>query len=60
MTGVQTCALPILFLPESNPSQLLPVNGRVDLSQAEAVMDLIRAKTDKAMGLALKDRKSVV
>lgn len=30
------------------------LNGRVDLSQAEAVMDLIRAKTDKAMGVALK------
>lgn len=29
------------------------LNGRVDLSQAEAVMDLIRAKTDKAMNLAL-------
>ncbi|HIB1931057.1 TPA: tRNA uridine-5-carboxymethylaminomethyl(34) synthesis GTPase MnmE [Enterococcus faecium] len=29
------------------------LNDRVDLSQAEAVMDLIRAKTDKAMGLAL-------
>ncbi|MDB7102659.1 MULTISPECIES: tRNA uridine-5-carboxymethylaminomethyl(34) synthesis GTPase MnmE [Enterococcus] len=29
------------------------LNGRVDLSQAEAVMDLIRAKTDKAMGVAL-------
>jgi tRNA modification GTPase len=29
------------------------LNGRVDLSQAEAVMDLIRAKTDKAMGLAI-------
>jgi len=29
------------------------LNGRIDLSQAEAVMDLIRAKTDKAMGLAL-------
>src|SRR5699024_8203160 len=25
------------------------LNGRIDLSQAEAVMDLIRAKTDKAM-----------
>ena len=25
------------------------LNGRVDLTQAEAVMDLIRAKTDKAM-----------
>lgn len=30
------------------------LNGRIDLSQAEAVMDLIRAKTDRAMGLALK------
>ncbi|MGT2867122.1 tRNA uridine-5-carboxymethylaminomethyl(34) synthesis GTPase MnmE [Streptococcus fryi] len=30
------------------------LNGRVDLTQAEAVMDLIRAKTDKAMGIALK------
>src|SRR5699024_11115274 len=30
------------------------LNGRIDLSQAEAVMDLIRAKTDKAMSLALK------
>ncbi|MGX7173577.1 tRNA uridine-5-carboxymethylaminomethyl(34) synthesis GTPase MnmE [Enterococcus ratti] len=29
------------------------LNGRVDLSQAEAVMDLIRAKTDKAIDLAL-------
>lgn len=29
------------------------LNGRVDLSQAEAVMDLIRAKTDKAMAVAL-------
>lgn len=29
------------------------LNSRVDLSQAEAVMDLIRAKTDKAMNLAL-------
>lgn len=29
------------------------LNGRIDLSQAEAVMDLIRAKTDKAMNLAL-------
>lgn len=29
------------------------LNGRLDLSQAEAVMDLIRAKTDKAMGIAL-------
>jgi tRNA modification GTPase len=30
------------------------LNGRIDLSQAEAVMDLIRAKTDKAMNMALK------
>lgn len=29
------------------------LNGRVDLSQAEAVMDVIRAKTDKAMAIAL-------
>ena len=29
------------------------LNGRVDLSKAEAVMDLIRAKTDKAMNLAI-------
>ncbi|WP_102026162.1 tRNA uridine-5-carboxymethylaminomethyl(34) synthesis GTPase MnmE [Salirhabdus sp. Marseille-P4669] len=30
------------------------LNGRIDLSQAEAVMDLIRAKTDRAMRIALK------
>ena len=29
------------------------LNGRVDLTQAEAVMDLIRAKTDKAMNIAV-------
>ncbi len=29
------------------------MNGRIDLSQAEAVIDLIRAKTDKAMAIAL-------
>lgn len=29
------------------------LNGRIDLSQAEAVMDLIRAKTDRAMSVAL-------
>lgn len=29
------------------------LNGRIDLSQAEAVMDLIRAKTDQAMNIAL-------
>ena len=30
------------------------LNGRIDLSQAEGVMDLIRAKTDKAMNVALQ------
>ena len=30
------------------------LNGRVDLTQAEAVMDLIRAKTDKAMAVAIR------
>lgn len=30
------------------------LNGRVDLTQAEAIMDLIRAKTDKAMSVAVK------
>lgn len=29
------------------------LNGRIDLSQAEAVMDVIRAKTDQAMNIAL-------
>ncbi|MDN9009436.1 tRNA uridine-5-carboxymethylaminomethyl(34) synthesis GTPase MnmE [Brevibacillus laterosporus] len=29
------------------------LNGRIDLSQAEAVIDLIRAKTDKALKVAL-------
>ncbi len=29
------------------------LHGRIDLSQAEAVMDLIRAKTDRAMDVAL-------
>lgn len=29
------------------------LHGRIDLSQAEAVMDLIRAKTDRAMNVAL-------
>ena len=29
------------------------LNGRIDLSQSEAVMDLIRAKTDRAMDVAL-------
>lgn len=30
------------------------LNGRIDLTQAEGVMDLIRAKTDRAMQSALK------
>ena len=30
------------------------LNGRVDLTQAEAIMDIIRAKTDKAMNIAIK------
>ena len=30
------------------------LNGRMDLSQAEAVMDLIRAKTDQAMSIAVQ------
>jgi len=30
------------------------LNGRIDLSQAEAVIDLIRAKTDRAMKIALQ------
>jgi len=30
------------------------LNGRIDLTQAEAVMDLIRAKSDRAMSVALK------
>lgn len=29
------------------------LNGRIDLSQAEAVMDLIRSKTDRAMNAAM-------
>lgn len=29
------------------------LNGRIDLSQAEAVMDMIRAKTDRAMHVAV-------
>ena len=35
------------------------LNGRIDLSQAEAVMDLIRAKTDQAMNVALGKWKGV-
>jgi len=29
------------------------INGRIDLSQAEAVIDIIRAKTDKALKIAI-------
>lgn len=30
------------------------LNGRIDLAQAEAVMDLIRSKSDRAMSMALR------
>ncbi|OEF99685.1 tRNA uridine-5-carboxymethylaminomethyl(34) synthesis GTPase MnmE [Vulcanibacillus modesticaldus] len=30
------------------------LNGRIDLSQAEAIMDLIRSKTERAMKLAMR------
>lgn len=30
------------------------LNGRIDLSQAEGVIDLIRSKTDRAMNVALR------
>lgn len=30
------------------------MNGRIDLSQAEGVIDLIRSKSDKAFSVALK------
>ncbi len=30
------------------------LNGRIDLSQAEGVMDLIRSKTDRAMNVAMR------
>ena len=30
------------------------LNGRIDLAQAEAVIDLIRSKSDRAMQVALK------
>src|SRR5690625_8032728 len=33
-------------------TKLAFLNGRIDLSQAEGVMDIIRAKTDKAMSVA--------
>lgn len=34
-------------------TKLAFLNGRIDLSQAEAVMDLIKAQTDKAMSVAM-------
>lgn len=34
-------------------TKLAFLNGRIDLSQAEAVIDLIKARTDKGFGLAL-------
>ncbi|HBM80451.1 MAG TPA: tRNA uridine-5-carboxymethylaminomethyl(34) synthesis GTPase MnmE [Clostridiaceae bacterium] len=33
------------------------LNGRIDLSQAEAVIDIVRAKTDEGMDAALKQLK---
>ncbi|MCG0275098.1 MAG: tRNA uridine-5-carboxymethylaminomethyl(34) synthesis GTPase MnmE [Thermosediminibacteraceae bacterium] len=33
------------------------LNGRIDLSQAEAVIDIIRAKTDRALKIALNQLK---
>ena len=36
------------------------LNGRIDLSQAEAVMDIVRAKTEKSLRLAAKNIKGGV
>lgn len=36
------------------------LNGRMDLAQAEAVCDLIRAKTDAAQRMALRQRKGTL
>lgn len=53
----------ILFLLLNNGARLAEpgeftkrafLNGRIDLSQAEAVIDLIRAKTDESMSIALE------
>jgi len=33
------------------------INGRIDLSQAEAVLDVVRAKTNKSLDVALKQLK---
>lgn len=36
------------------------LNGRLDLAQAEAVLDLIRARTDRSAGLALRQASGVL
>lgn len=36
------------------------LNGRIDLTQAEAVIDLIRAKSDRAFKLAMKQSEGVL
>lgn len=36
------------------------LNGRIDLSQAEAVMDMIRSKTDQAFHVALKQAEGLL
>ena len=36
------------------------LNGRIDLSQAEAVLDLIRARTDKSIDLALQNANGLL
>ena len=36
------------------------LNGRLDLAQAEAVLDLIRARTDKSAGMALDQVSGVL
>ena len=36
------------------------LNGRLDLTQAEAVLDLIRAKTDKSAGIAINQVSGVL
>ena len=36
------------------------LNGRLDLAQAEAVIDIIRAKTDKSMELSLNQLEGIV
>ena len=36
------------------------LNGRIDLSQAEAVIDLIRSKSDKAFSIAMKQSEGML